>query len=131
MAAPPAGKSWAAPGPCGPRLPTRWRAGRRHASAGRLLAYLLVFLAVAGLAGSAGWWLWQNYQTHQSHVSELDQALADIERTDEVLTPLNDALGELIELPEGSVAGEGLVATFASLEGQLPQAVADLQSARP
>lgn len=38
----------------------------------RLLAYLLVFLAVAGLAGSAGWWLWQNYQTHQSHVSELD-----------------------------------------------------------
>ena len=96
----------------------------------RLLVYLLVFLAVAGLAGSAGWWLWQNYQTHQSHVSELDQALADIERTDEVLTPLNDALGELIELPEGSVAGEGLVATFASLEGQLPQAVADLQSAQ-
>ena len=34
MAAPPGWETWAAPGPCGPRLPTRWRAGRRHASAG-------------------------------------------------------------------------------------------------
>ncbi len=84
---------------------------RRHR---RRLAYALVCAVCAAAVGGAGWWLYGEYRAQQAYVGELDQAISCIESADEVVVPLNEALSDLFELPEGSVAGEALAEELAA-----------------